>query len=109
MHVRASAQRAPAADALDERDRLVMAHVTLVKAMAHRLLQRLPSQVEISDLVSAGILGLMDAAAKYEASLGVPFDAYARRRVHGAMIDSLRALDGRPGRSAGCSAISTAR
>jgi RNA polymerase sigma factor for flagellar operon FliA len=64
--------------------------------MAHRLVQRLPSQVELNDLVSVGVLGLIDAAARYKSSLGVPFDAYARRRVHGAMLDSLRELDWAP-------------
>jgi RNA polymerase sigma factor for flagellar operon FliA len=70
----------------DDRDRLVMEHVGLVKSMAHRLVQRLPSQVEVNDLVSVGVLGLIDAAARYKPSTGVPFDAFARRRVHGAML-----------------------
>lgn len=80
----------------DDRDRLVMEHVGLVKSMAHRLVQRLPSQVEMNDLVSVGVLGLIDAAARYKPSTGVPFDAFARRRVHGAMLDSLRELDWAP-------------
>ena len=50
-----------------ERDRLVVAHVGLVKALAHRLAQRLPPQVEIPDLISIGVLGLMDAAGRYRA------------------------------------------
>lgn len=78
------------------RDRLVMEHVSLVKTLAYRLAQRLPAQVEVSDLVSVGVLGLIDAAARYKSSLGVPFDAFARRRVHGAMLDSLRDLDWAP-------------
>ncbi|MGH9308243.1 MAG: sigma-70 family RNA polymerase sigma factor [Vicinamibacterales bacterium] len=80
----------------DDRDRLVLEHVGLVKSMAHRLVQRLPSQVEMNDLVSVGVLGLIDAAARYKPSTGVPFDAFARRRVHGAMLDSLRELDWAP-------------
>jgi len=79
-----------------ERDRLVVAHIGLVKALAHRLAQRLPPQVEIPDLISIGVLGLMDAASRYRASLGVPFDAFARRRVQGAMLDALRELDWAP-------------
>src|SRR5687767_10654598 len=78
------------------RDRLVMEHVPLVKTMAQRLAQRLPSQVEVSDLVSVGVLGLIDAATRYKPTLGVPFDAFARRRVQGAMLDSLRELDWAP-------------
>jgi RNA polymerase sigma factor for flagellar operon FliA len=80
----------------EERDRLVMEHVSLVKTLAQRLAQRLPAQVEVSDLVSVGVLGLIDAAARYKSTLGVPFDAFARRRVHGAMLDSLRDLDWAP-------------
>lgn len=84
-----------AAIAIDpaQRDQLVMAHVDLVKTMAHRLRRRLPSQVEVSELVSVGVLGLIDAASRYEPALGVPFDAFARRRIHGAMLDALRGLD----------------
>jgi RNA polymerase sigma factor FliA len=80
----------------EERDRLVIAHVGLVRATAHRLAQRLPSQVDIADLISIGVLGLIDAAGRYQASLGVPFDAFARRRVHGAMLDALRDMDWAP-------------
>jgi len=61
--------------------------------MASRLGRRLPSQVEVSELVSVGVLGLIDAASRYRPSLGVPFDAFARRRIHGAMLDALRGLD----------------
>ena len=88
---------APTAEPANEvRDRLVMEHVGLVKTLAQRLAQRLPSQVEVSDLISVGVLGLIDAAARYKPTLGVPFDAFARRRVQGAMLDSLRDLDWAP-------------
>jgi RNA polymerase sigma factor for flagellar operon FliA len=70
-----------------------MAHVDLVRSMASRLGRRLPSQVELSELVSVGVLGLIEAANRYQPSLGVPFDAFARRRIHGAMLDALRGLD----------------
>jgi RNA polymerase sigma factor for flagellar operon FliA len=79
-----------------DRDALVLEHVGLVKALAQRLVQRLPSQVEVTDLISVGILGLMDAATRYKPSTGVPFDAFARRRVQGAMLDALRDLDWAP-------------
>lgn len=81
---------------LAERDRLVIDHVGLVKALAHRLAQRLPAQVEMTDLISVGVLGLIDAAGRYRPSMGVPFDAFARRRVQGAMLDALRDLDWAP-------------
>jgi RNA polymerase sigma factor for flagellar operon FliA len=79
-----------------DRDALVIAHVGLVKAMAHRLAQRLPAQVEMTDLISVGVMGLIDAAGRYKVSMGVPFDAFARRRVQGAMLDALRDLDWAP-------------
>ena len=81
---------------LAERNRLVVEHVGLVKALASRLAQRVPAQVEVNELVGAGMIGLIDAAGRYRPALGVPFDAFARRRVHGAMLDSLRGLDWAP-------------
>lgn len=78
------------------RNRLVMEHVGLVKAMAGRLAHRLPAQVDVSDLISVGVLGLIDAAGRFNPSLGVPFSAFARRRISGAMLDSLRDLDWAP-------------
>src|SRR5262245_31785912 len=64
--------------------------------MALRLAQRLPTQVELDDLISVGTIGLIDAADRYRASTGVPFEAFARRRVRGAMLDALRDLDWAP-------------
>jgi RNA polymerase sigma factor for flagellar operon FliA len=81
---------------LQTRDQLVLKHVSLVKALAQRLAQRLPSQVELNELVSVGVLGLVEAANRYQPSLGVPFDAFARRRIHGAMLDALRDVDWAP-------------
>jgi RNA polymerase sigma factor for flagellar operon FliA len=78
---------------LEVRDKLVMDHVGLVKALANRLAHRLPSQVEVSELISVGVLGLIDAAGRFRPGLGVPFDAFARRRIHGAMLDMLRDMD----------------
>ena len=77
----------------ETRDRLVMAHVSLVKVLAQRLAHRLPPEVELNELISVGVLGLVEAANRYQPALGVPFDAFARRRVHGAMLDALRSLD----------------
>jgi RNA polymerase sigma factor for flagellar operon FliA len=78
------------------RNRLVMNHVPLVRAVACRLAYRLPSSVELSELIGVGTLALVDAAGRYRASVGVPFEAFARQRVHGAMLDSLRGLDWAP-------------
>lgn len=78
------------------RDRLVMEHVSLVRTLALRLAQRLPPQVEVADLIGVGVVGLIDAAGRFKPELGIPFDAFARRRVQGAMLDSLRELDWAP-------------
>lgn len=83
----------PTPAALQERDALVMANTDLVRSMASRLGRRLPSHVELSELISVGVLGLIDAARRFDPALGVPFEAFARRRIHGAMLDSLRRLD----------------
>ena len=104
MRVKTSAAvrvKTPAPDT-DARDRLVMEHVPLVKTLAQRLAQRLPSQVEMNDLISVGVLGLIDAATRYRPSTGVPFDAFARRRVNGwaskgASIFTFRSLPRRGG------------
>jgi RNA polymerase sigma factor for flagellar operon FliA len=77
-------------------NKLVLAHTGLVKALASRLAQRVPSHIELNELVSVGMMGLVEAARRYEPALGVPFDAFARRRVHGAMVDSLRGMDWAP-------------
>jgi RNA polymerase sigma factor for flagellar operon FliA len=56
----------------------------------------LPPNIEINDLINAGVLGLMDAIEKFEPSRGVKFKTYAELRIRGAMIDSLRELDWAP-------------
>jgi RNA polymerase sigma factor FliA len=81
---------------LEACNRLVLAHVGLVKALASRLAQRVPAHIELNELVSVGMMGLVEAARRYDPALGVPFDAFARRRVHGAMVDSLRGMDWAP-------------
>ncbi|HXE79471.1 MAG TPA: sigma-70 family RNA polymerase sigma factor [Vicinamibacterales bacterium] len=80
-------------EALAKRDALTLAHLDLVRRVAQSIGRRLPPHVDRSDLVSVGMIGLLEAAARYRPSLGVPFEAFARRRVHGAIVDSLRGLD----------------
>jgi RNA polymerase sigma factor for flagellar operon FliA len=77
-------------------NRLVLEHIGLVRALAARLAQRIPSHVEMNELVSVGLIGLVEAARRFEPALGVPFDAFARQRVQGAMVDALRHLDWAP-------------
>ena len=75
------------------RDRIVLEHLPLVKAIAVRVHENLPVHVDLDDLVHAGVLGLFDAASKYNPDKQVVFQSYAKHRVKGAILDSLRQLD----------------
>jgi RNA polymerase sigma factor for flagellar operon FliA len=79
-----------------EREALIIEHLSLIRHVAHRVATRLPSSVEIGDLVNAGVIGLLDAVEKFEPERGVKFKTYAELRVRGAIIDSLRNLDWAP-------------
>jgi RNA polymerase sigma factor for flagellar operon FliA len=78
---------------LARRDRVVLEHLPLVKAIAVRVHENLPVHVDLDDLVHAGILGLFDAANKYNPDKQVVFSSYAKHRIKGAILDSLRQLD----------------
>ena len=79
-----------------ERDRLLLEHLPTVRFVARRIHERLPQHVEIEDLVSAGMVGLIDALAKFDHSKQVQFKSYAQFRIRGAILDSLRTLDWSP-------------
>jgi len=79
-----------------EADQLVLQHAELVKRIAYHLAGRLPPSVEVDDLIQAGMLGLLEAAANYAANRGASFETYAGIRIRGAMIDALRKLDWAP-------------
>lgn len=81
------------ARAQTERDQLVATHGAMVARMVRTVGDRVPSSVDRNALYSAGIVGLLDAADKYDADRSVTFEAYARIRVRGAIIDELRGLD----------------
>ena len=68
----------------------------LVRRLAARLAARLPAQIELEDLTQTGLVGVLDAIDRFDASRGVRFWTYAELRIRGAMIDSLRALDWLP-------------
>ena len=78
---------------MGDRDALIIKHLPLVKAIANRIRDNLPVQVELDDLVHAGILGLFDAVDKYNPEKKVVFHLYAKHRIRGAILDSLRQLD----------------
>lgn len=77
----------------NQRDRMIEQHLDLVKYQALRLYSRLPSSVELNDLINYGMLGLMDAVDKFDVNRGVKFKTYAELRVRGAILDGLRELD----------------
>src|SRR4051812_2822761 len=76
-----------------ERELVLLEQMPQVKFIARRIHDRLPQQVEIDDLISAGVIGLMDAMKKYDPAKNVQFKSYAQFRIRGAILDSLRELD----------------
>jgi RNA polymerase sigma factor for flagellar operon FliA len=79
-----------------EQERMMIEHLPTVRYLARRIHERLPQHVEIDDLVSAGVLGLIDAFRKFDPEKKVQFRSYAQFRIRGAILDSLRTLDWSP-------------
>ncbi len=75
------------------RNRLVELYLPLVKYNGERIWARLPEGVELDDLISAGVFGLMDAIDAFDLSRGVKFETYCVPRIRGAMLDELRTMD----------------
>lgn len=75
---------------------LVQRHGDLVRRIAHHLAARLPASVDVTDLIQAGLIGLLDAARNYSGSHGASFETYASIRIRGAMLDELRRGDWAP-------------
>jgi RNA polymerase sigma factor for flagellar operon FliA len=82
----------PATRARD-REAVLLEHLPLVRILARKIHERLPQHVELDDLISAGVVGLMDAYNKFDGAKNVQFRSYAQFRVRGAILDSLRDLD----------------
>ncbi len=80
----------------EERDELIIACTPLIKYIAIRLASRLPAHVALDDLISCGIIGLIDAIDKFNPEKNVQFKTYAEFRIRGAMLDELRSLDWTP-------------
>jgi len=81
---------------VNERDQRIIEHRELVVKIARHMIARLPSHVELNDLVQAGTLGLIEALEGYNPDQGASFDTYASIRIKGAMIDELRRGDWAP-------------
>lgn len=82
-----------AAYSANERETLITTHLSKVKYIADRMAAKLPPSVEWDDLYGAGVLGLIDAVERYDASRGIAFTTFAEMRVRGAILDNLRSLD----------------
>jgi RNA polymerase sigma factor for flagellar operon FliA len=80
----------------EERERMLLDHLPQVKYIARRIHDRLPAQVPLDDLVHAGVIGLIDAVEKFDSSKNVQLKSYAKFRIRGAILDSLRELDWSP-------------
>ena len=87
---------ASSAEFTDEQQRVLLEHLPIVRFLARRIHERLPQHVEMEDLYSAGVVGLMDAFAKFDPTKKVQFRSYAQFRIRGAILDSLRTLDWSP-------------
>ena len=86
----------PSGPTAAERDALLLEHLPTVRYIARRIHERLPQHVELDDLVSAGVVGLIDAFSKFDHTKKVQFKSYAQFRIRGAILDSLRTLDWSP-------------
>jgi RNA polymerase sigma factor FliA len=95
---RAAYPPAPSEDGMltGEQERVLLEHLPIVRFLARRIHERLPQHVDIEDLVSAGVVGLLDAFAKFDPAKKVQFRSYAQFRIRGAILDSLRTLDWSP-------------
>ncbi len=76
-----------------DQNQLVEQYLPLVRRIAWHLVARLPPEINIDDLIQAGLLGLLDAIRQYDASLGAKFETYATIRVRGAILDEVRRND----------------
>src|SRR3990170_6926079 len=72
---------------------LIEEYLPIVRYVAERMSERLPKSVQVDDLVSTGVFGLLDAIDRFDIKRGVKFETYCIGRVRGAMLDELRAMD----------------
>jgi RNA polymerase sigma factor for flagellar operon FliA len=80
----------------EERDRILLEQLPQVRYLARRIHERLPRHVPLEDMVHAGVIGLIDALNKFDRSKRVQFGSYAKFRIRGAILDSLREMDWGP-------------
>lgn len=84
------------ASGLQDKNQCLRDYAPLVKRLAHQMMSRLPHSVQIDDIIQAGMMGLLDAATRYDEIHGAQFETYATQRIRGAMLDELRSADWLP-------------
>ncbi|MDD5299489.1 MAG: RNA polymerase sigma factor FliA [Gallionella sp.] len=84
------------ASGLNDKDQCLREYSHLVKRLAHQMMAKLPHSVQIDDIIQAGMMGLLDAASRYDEFHGAQFETYATQRIRGAMLDELREADWLP-------------
>ena len=89
-------QLRPTQLSVSDRDRMILEHMPTVQLIARKMHGRFPQHVELEELVSAGVLGLIDAVQRFDHSKEVQFKSYAQFRIRGAILDSLRVMDWSP-------------
>jgi RNA polymerase sigma factor for flagellar operon FliA len=77
-------------------DEQITKYAPLVKRIAYHMMARLPASVEVDDLIQVGLIGLMDAVARFDGTQGAQFESYATQRIRGSMLDELREADWLP-------------
>ena len=77
----------------EQKDKLIMEYAPLIKFIAQKIAMRLPSNIELDDLISSGVIGLMDAIEKYDPTRDNKFKTYAEFRIRGSILDELRSQD----------------
>lgn len=80
----------------NEREEMILKYIPYVKYIASRMIMGLPPGVEFDDLVSYGIIGLIDAIEKFDTTKGIKFETYATLRIKGSIIDELRKISWMP-------------
>lgn len=78
---------------IEQKDQLILEYAPLIKFIAQKIAARLPSNIELDDLISSGVIGLMDAIEKYDPTRDNKFKTYAEFRIRGSILDELRAQD----------------
>ncbi|MFC2075067.1 FliA/WhiG family RNA polymerase sigma factor [Bdellovibrionota bacterium] len=86
-------KRDPKSVTKEEKDQIILKYTPLIRYIAQKIAMRLPSNIELDDLMSSGVIGLMDAIEKYDPSRDNKFKTYAEFRIRGAILDELRAQD----------------